>query len=202
MARQLLKDLPSTQQQLHSFGYYAFQVTSFLTWLSAIMANISGKRIVNFVMMPLSESINMIIYHCNKCYQLHLTCRLSCSWERVGFHTSCLLWSHQISVFPAFLLWFGTGSSDRIFLRSGLLLYLLDQFSSKLSYTAQCTLVHLIDGLRGPSERVIYCSFVCAPTEIYGEIPDCEVKSMVSYMGLCQSQLVVAKAQSLEHVLS
>lgn len=34
------------------------------------------------------------------------------------------------------------------------------------------------------------------------QLPDCEVKSMVSYAGLCQSQIVVAKAQSLEHVAS
>lgn len=53
------------------------------------------------------------------------------------------------------------------------------------------------------TEWASYLLLVCLPShwDIW-KIPDCEVKSMASYAGLCQSQIVAAKAQSLEHVVS
>lgn len=46
-----------------------------------------------------------------------------------------------------------------------------------------------------PDERVVYRSF-CLPSQprhVYGEIPNGEVKSMASYVGLCQSQILAGK---------
>lgn len=50
--------------------------------------------------------------------------------------------------------------------------------------------------------RELFTVRLFALAQRYTEIPDCEVKSVVSYTGLFQSQIVVAKTQSLEHVVS
>lgn len=45
--------------------------------------------------------------------------------------------------------------------------------------------------------RKLFTARLFALAQRYTEIPDCEVKSVVSYTGLCQSQIVAAKTQSL-----
>lgn len=75
--------------------------------------------------------------------------------------------------------------------------------SSALSSLTQRS-VHLSVWLtaRGDWGSQLFTARLFALALRYTAIPDCEVKSVVSYTGLCQSQIVVAKAQSLEHVVS
>jgi len=73
--------------------------------------------------------------------------------------------------------------------------------SSALSSLTQHS-VHLSIWLTAYGDRGsrLFTARLFALALSYTVTPDCEVKSMVSYTGLCQSQTVVAKAQSLEHV--
>lgn len=74
--------------------------------------------------------------------------------------------------------------------------------SSALSSLTQHMCTCLFDWQPMGPKWVIHCSFVCTPNWDMRKIQDCEAKTMAtSYVGLWQSQIGAAKAQSREHVV-
>lgn len=128
-------------------------------------------------------------------------CRLSCSYTKHSIsHFMAALESLDFCI-PGFSLvvwdWI---IRWQFFFKSGFCC--IYWISSALSSLTQRMCTCLFDWQPMGPKWVIHCSFVCTPSWDMWKIQDSEAKTMAtSYVGLCQSQIGAAKAQSWEHVV-